>query len=299
MYIRIEHKCPICGNKHFFVTAEVSQEWEVDEFGEIVKRPVSEEVVSWPQDDPNSIWKCTRCKWKGPEIVTRDKGISLRKHELITAAFLSQKYANPILPQPIHFERKRSLYDLFDMANTKCSVILMEPVTHEDLRINFLLWQLCDEVNEKVIIKKLKSYDQNGYVPVAVSINGMPVPMKDRAYFCSIKDVVEYAQKNVLEGKYKPTIYIAGIYTNQDISPTWTWAKSMDGRIRVWIGPEPFEPSLNVYKVEDIDGSIVAERVSLENPMFPGSTYMKGPSKLFVSDEDAKVIRSIVKEFRF
>lgn len=294
-----EHKCPVCGNNHFFVTAEISQEWEVNEFGGIIRRPVSEKVIMWPQENSDSIWKCTKCGWSGPEVAAKVKGVSLRKRELATMAYLSKKYANPILPEPVHFEKEKPLNELFDMAKTKCSIILMEPITHKELKVHFLLRQLCDEENEKNLIKCLRSYDRNGYVPLGISINKIPVPTKDRVNLCSIKDVVEYAQKSILDGKYRPSVYIAGFYANQDTSPTWLWTKSMDGKICVWCGSEPFKPFLNVYKLTEVDGKIFAERVSRERPMFPDVTYMDGPCKLLVSDEDAKVIRDTIKRFNF
>lgn len=294
-----EHKCPICGNNHFLVTAEVSQEWEVNEFGGIVRRPVSEKVVMWPQENPDSIWKCTQCGWSGPEIITRVKGISLRKRELSTAVYLSRKYANPILPESIHFEKEKPLNQLFDMANTKCSIILMEPITHKELKVHFLLRQLCDEEHEKALVKRLKGYDQNGYVPIGVSINEIPVPTKDRVNLCSVKDTIKYAQESVLDGKYRPSIYIAGFYANQDTSPTWVWTKSMDGEICVWCGAEPFKPALNVYKLTEDNRKLFAEKVSCECPMFPNTTFLDGPRKLSVSDDDAVAIRNIVKRFHF
>lgn len=60
------HKCPLCGNTSFHVTAHVTQTWEVDEEGNFVEEVTScDEITHKPDDD--DIWKCTNpdCSWSG------------------------------------------------------------------------------------------------------------------------------------------------------------------------------------------------------------------------------------------
>ena len=60
------HKCPLCGNTSFHVTAHVTQTWEVDEEGDFVEEVTScDEITHKPDDD--DIWNCANpdCSWSG------------------------------------------------------------------------------------------------------------------------------------------------------------------------------------------------------------------------------------------
>lgn len=60
------HKCPLCGNTSFYVTAHVTQTWQVDKEGNFVKEITSyDEVAHRPDDD--DIWNCANpdCSWSG------------------------------------------------------------------------------------------------------------------------------------------------------------------------------------------------------------------------------------------
>lgn len=60
------HCCPRCGNKTFYVTAHVTQTWEVDEDGDFLEEKTScDEVTHRPDDD--DIWTCANpdCDWSG------------------------------------------------------------------------------------------------------------------------------------------------------------------------------------------------------------------------------------------
>lgn len=62
--MKSKHICPKCGNREFYTTAHVVQEWRVDENGEYLDtaEPCLE-VVAEPDDD--NIWLCTKCMTDG------------------------------------------------------------------------------------------------------------------------------------------------------------------------------------------------------------------------------------------
>ena len=61
------HVCPNCGGKTFYTTAQIVQEWMVDEFGKRISVATEcLEVMREPDDSIN--WICAQC---GSEGVTR------------------------------------------------------------------------------------------------------------------------------------------------------------------------------------------------------------------------------------
>lgn len=53
-------RCPKCGCEKFFVTAHVTQDWEVDEYGNWVSTIQDcVEVTHFPDEDDN--WECAEC----------------------------------------------------------------------------------------------------------------------------------------------------------------------------------------------------------------------------------------------
>lgn len=57
-------RCPKCGGKRFAATAHVTQEWELDEFGQFqCGRNDCEEVTHEPDQD--DIWECLECGYSG------------------------------------------------------------------------------------------------------------------------------------------------------------------------------------------------------------------------------------------
>lgn len=57
-------RCPKCGCERFIVTAHVTQDWEVDEYGNwIMTTNDCVEVTHTPDDD--DIWECAQCGYDG------------------------------------------------------------------------------------------------------------------------------------------------------------------------------------------------------------------------------------------
>lgn len=57
--------CPKCGNKRFYATAHVVQEWLVDEDGDFIQCTEDcLEVNTFPDDD--DIWICSKCGYDAP-----------------------------------------------------------------------------------------------------------------------------------------------------------------------------------------------------------------------------------------
>lgn len=55
-----KHICPKCGGTIFIVTAHVTQDWKVNEFGDFIEEVSScEEVTHRPDDD--DVWTCANC----------------------------------------------------------------------------------------------------------------------------------------------------------------------------------------------------------------------------------------------
>ena len=53
-------RCPKCGCERFFVTAHVTQDWEVDEYGHWISTiDDCVEVTHFPDEDDN--WECVMC----------------------------------------------------------------------------------------------------------------------------------------------------------------------------------------------------------------------------------------------
>ena len=53
-------RCPKCGNKTFFVTAHVSQDWKVDAEGEFMA-VVDDCIEILHQPDDWDMWTCAQC----------------------------------------------------------------------------------------------------------------------------------------------------------------------------------------------------------------------------------------------
>lgn len=58
------HICPHCGGKRFSTTAQIVQEWIVDERGNFISVETDRLEVTSEPDDAN-IWLCTQCGYEG------------------------------------------------------------------------------------------------------------------------------------------------------------------------------------------------------------------------------------------
>ena len=58
-------RCPKCGYERFLVTAHVTQDWEVDEYGNWIQTTNDcVEVTHTPDDD--DIFECAQCGYDAP-----------------------------------------------------------------------------------------------------------------------------------------------------------------------------------------------------------------------------------------
>ena len=54
------HMCARCGNtEEFYTTAQVSQTWKVDGYGNFIEEISTDEIIEDPDDD--NIWECAYC----------------------------------------------------------------------------------------------------------------------------------------------------------------------------------------------------------------------------------------------
>ena len=58
-------RCPKCGNKTFSVTAHVTQDWVVDEYGNF-NSAITECVEVTHKPDDSDIWGCMKCGHSAP-----------------------------------------------------------------------------------------------------------------------------------------------------------------------------------------------------------------------------------------
>ena len=78
--MKSKHICPRCGGKEFFTTANVAQEWKVDEEGNFIECTNGcIDVDSDPDDD--NIWICSHCGAEG--VLSKDADLSNFKDELV------------------------------------------------------------------------------------------------------------------------------------------------------------------------------------------------------------------------
>ena len=53
-------RCPMCGNKKFFVTAHVTQDWLVDENGNFIEE-IDSCIETTHSPDDMDLWQCDNC----------------------------------------------------------------------------------------------------------------------------------------------------------------------------------------------------------------------------------------------
>lgn len=53
-------RCPECGGKRFVVTAHVTQDWVVDEFGNYIKT-IEDCIEVTHRPDSDDLWECFEC----------------------------------------------------------------------------------------------------------------------------------------------------------------------------------------------------------------------------------------------
>ena len=58
-------KCPKCGSGIFYVTAHVTQDWEVDEYGNFIN-VVDDCVEVTHHADDDDMWECVTCGHNAP-----------------------------------------------------------------------------------------------------------------------------------------------------------------------------------------------------------------------------------------
>lgn len=290
-----KYACPVCGNTNFRITIPATQTLEINGNGGIIHRSNNNPIF---MSNETQTFQCTKCGWQGAEKAATVCPLSLDEQEQNAAEYLATRYPNPILPKPVHFTREKKLVELFDINNTTCSILLIEPSTRKHEEVKFFMRQVEEETRDEPTIKMLKQYDREGYRPTGISVNKMPVPAIARAELRSIHDIVRYVEKSLTEGLYTPSFYLSGFYSGSESSLTWNFDKTSNGNLCVWCGC-PWNPTRDVYRISEETYGNYARKVSAAHNSLFGSKNVPGPSIIPLSDEEMQEIRDIVLQQQY
>lgn len=93
--IKTPRICPKCGGKKWIVTAHVTQDWEVNEYGEYIKT-ICDCVETTHSPDENDVWCCSKCDAEYDNNTEKPTKIPKSKHECmcIDCPFCKQYFTN-------------------------------------------------------------------------------------------------------------------------------------------------------------------------------------------------------------